>query len=363
MKRRIVFGLALFLTLTAAAFAQSDLQPLAVVKLNKSETITLKQLKTRVNFVQKQYDAYGIKLTAEQRKEVLESMIDEKLIVQAAAKEGMSITDSQVNTAFLNTFSQQLGRQVTESELESIVQQQAKMSLNDYLIQNTGMGTQDYKAYLKNQIICQQYAYAKKQAEIAAVSATDAEIRAQYELNKSQFIWNDMLKLFLVMVPKGNDSTAARALATQLRNQYNGAPATSADTITKDSRNGKSFQAGSLLVQKTAAQAQSLGWNYDKIIELFGKNVGYVSDVTETPTDFQFYVVQKMYAGKMLALSDVVQPETTVTVYDYIKQNLTAQKQTQYFSQAIQEIADSLDTATNVERKKTGADLTALLNW
>lgn len=362
MKRRLVFGLVAILT-AAAAFAQNDLQPLVIVKLNKSETITLKTLKTRVNFIQKQYDAYGVSLTAKERGEILESLIDEKLIVQAAAKENLAITDSQVTQAFLSTFSQQLGRNVTESELESLIQQQTKMSLNEYLLQNTGMGVADYKAYLKNQLIVQQYVYTKKQQEIAKVSATDKEIRDFYDLNKSSFIWNDMLKLYLVIVPKGNDATAARALCTQLRTQYNAAPSTAGDTISKDARNGKNFQAGTIIVQKTSAQAAQLGWDMNKIVELFGKSTGTVSEVNETATDFQFYAVQKKYDGKMLSLSDIVQPETTVTVYDYIKQNLTAQKQQQYFAQAAQEVADSLDTPANVERKKTGADLTNLLSW
>ena len=46
MKR---FAIALFaLFMSAAVFAQSDLQVLAVVKLNKNESITVKKLKTRV---------------------------------------------------------------------------------------------------------------------------------------------------------------------------------------------------------------------------------------------------------------------------------------------------------------------------
>ena len=71
----------------------------------------------------------------------------------------------------------------------------------------------------------------------------------------------------------------------------------------------------------------------------------------------------KKYDAKMLSLSDVVQPETTITVYDYIKQNLTAQKQNQYFALAAQQIAKELDTPENVERKKTGDALTKLLSW
>ena len=43
--KKLVFGLMSLLLLSASVFAQSDLQPLAVVKLNKNESITVKELK------------------------------------------------------------------------------------------------------------------------------------------------------------------------------------------------------------------------------------------------------------------------------------------------------------------------------
>ena len=101
----------------------------------------------------------------------------------------------------------------------------------------------------------------------------------------------------------------------------------------------------------------------DKLNELFGKSAGYLSEVTETASDFQFYAVLKRYDAKMLSISDVVQPETTVTVYDYLKRNITSQKQSQYFTEAAQEISKSLDIPSNVDRKKTGDALKKLLNW
>ena len=357
--KRLAIGFALLLSAVAGVFAQNDFQPLAVVKLNKSETITLKQLKTRANFVLTQYKPYGIKeLTSDQKKQILENLIDEKLITQAAAKEGMSVTDSQVTSAFLNTFNQH-GFFYFHSP---IIKQRTGLTLDGYLKENSGMGTAEYKAYLKNQLIAQQYVYTKKQNELQKVAATDDEIRNAYEMNKSTFVWNDMLKLFLVIVPAGDDKVAARALATDLRNQYvKDNKQGSKMKVSED--NGKKYRAGDLTVAKTAQQAQQLGWSYDKIIELFGKDIGFVSEITETDTDFQFYAVLKKFDAKMLALSDVVQPETTVTVYDYIKQNLTSQKQSQYFSESVQKIAEELDTPENVERKKTGDDLVKLLNW
>ena len=86
-----------------AVFAQSDLQVLAVVKLNKNESITLKQLRTRCDAYGKQI---GRALTVEERKQVLETIIDETLIVQAAVKAGVSVPDSYVDEYFTQAISQ-----------------------------------------------------------------------------------------------------------------------------------------------------------------------------------------------------------------------------------------------------------------
>lgn len=357
--KRVVLGIALLLS-TAALFAQNDLQPLAVVKLNKSETITLKQLRTRVDAYQKQTKSASF--TTDQKKEILDALIDEKLVVQSAQKEGLSITDSQVDTYFLNSLSQQVGQQVTEQQYADLVKQQTGMSFDDYLVTQVGMNVADYKAYLKNQLIAQQYIYSKKQDEIKKIAPTDDEVRSFFEMNKASFVQNDMMKIYLVIMPKGKDSVASRASITDIYNKYKN-KTTTGDQLKASADNGKLYQAGDLLIAKTSQHAQQLGMSYQNLLDLFTKNVGFISDISETDTDFQFYAILKKYDAKMLSLSDIVQPDTTVTVYDYIKQNLTQQKQSQFLTQAVQDLTKALDTPENVTRVKTGDDLTKLLNW
>lgn len=346
--------------LAIAGLAAQDMTPLAVVKYNKSETITLKQLKTRAAFVQKQYglDTFPV----DQRQTLLENMISEKLLIQAAARDNIAISDSQVDNSFLASFSQQLGKQITEAELSSIIKQQSGKTLDEYIMEMSGMSLADYKAYLKSQLLIQSYVTQKKQDELRAVQATDEEIRNAYEMNKSTFRWDEMMKLFLVMVPKGSNDMAARALCQDMRNQYVGDSKKSMEFV-NSAENGKSYQAGELLIAKTAQQAQILRWSEDKLRELFSKAEKYVSETTETSTDFQFYVVLKKYDAKLLSLSDLVQPETTITVYDFIKGNLSQQKQMQYFTTAAQDMAKELNTDSNVDRKKKGDALTKLLSW
>ena len=70
----------------------------------------------------------------------------------------------------------------------------------------------------------------------------------------------------------------------------------------------------------------------------------------------------KKYDAKMLAISDIVQPESTVTVYDYIRAQITQQKQMAFVQKAAQDMSKSLNVPENVEMKKSGAALDKLLD-
>ena len=359
MKR---FAIALFaLFMSAAVFAQSDLQVLAVVKLNKNESITVKKLKTRVEMYEKQR---GTALSVDDRKKVLDALIQEKLVLQAAQKAGVTLTDSAVEQMFLQQVSSQLlGRTVTQSELEEVVKQETNLSLDDFMKQQIGMSVEEYKTYLKNQTIVQQYIMRQRENELKAVAATDEEIRSFYELNKSSFVWTDMMKLFLVVVPKSNDGEAARVKADDLYKKLKEKKLSSNQITVESKKENSGFQSGEILINKNQTSAQQLGISYTDLISLFSNEKDYISNVSEFDTHFQFYMIIKKYDAKLLGLSDVVQPDSTTTVYDYIGSSLGQQKVMQYFTIAAQEIAEGLDKEENVERKKTGDALTKLLTW
>lgn len=363
--KRFAVSVVLLIGVVAVMYAQSDLQPLVNIKLNKSESITLKNLKTRVEAYEVQAALSGSKitLTAEQRKEVLDSMIDEKLIVQAATKAGYTVTDSQVNEYFMTNISSQVGQTLTEAQFIKLVEEQSSMGIDDYMKSQVGMSLADYKAYLKNQLITQQYILATNQEELAAISPTDAEVRSFYEMNKSSFVQNDILKLFLVVVPKGTDRDAANTKAVELYNDLKNKKQTFDQLKIKMKDASAGFQAGDMYISKTNQAAQQLGIDFTSLVDLFTNDAGFISTLNETDTDFQFYTIREKYSAKILALSDIVQPDTTVTVYEYIKTNLVQTKQQEYLVASVQKIADSLRTSENYQMLKSGDALTKLLSW
>ncbi len=361
MKRLLIL---VFVALYTFSFAigQSDLQPLATIKLNKTETITLKQLKDRVATYEKQTGLASF--TVEQKREILDSMIDEKLVVQAATKAGISVTDTMVDQAFLQSISAQVGTNITEAQFATIVKEQSGMSLDEYFQVQVGMDLDEYKDYFKSQLIAQQYVLSEKQAELQqSANVTDAEIRSFFEINKSSFVQNDIIKLFLVVVPKGSDSAAAKKLANDLHSELKSNDVTYDGLRLRMQQPNSGFQAGDMYLSKGTMAAQQLGMDYDTLLTLFSRNVGHFDDVTETQADFQFYVIQDKYDAKLLNLDDVVQPDTTVTVYEYIRSQLSQQKQAGAFASVIAEVTSSLRTSSNYQMLKTDSALNTLLDW
>jgi len=358
--KKIALALTMLFLATGAAFAQSDLQALAIVKLNKNETITLKQVKNRCNVYEKQLKK---PLTVEERKMVFDTLVEEKLMIQAAQKAGITIPDSYVDQYFIQGMSQSLGALVTEKELAEYVRKSQNKSLDEFLLEQTGMNVADYKGYLKNRLMMQQYVVQQCQAGLQKIVPTDEEIRIAYESNKSSFVWNDMVKALLVLVPKASNLDAERTKCNELLNKYKEKKLTSEQIVLQSQVEGSGYQAGEVLIPKTEASATGIKMSFQNLLTFFSFDEGYISDMEETDTDFRFIVLLKKYSAKMLSISDIVQPDTTVTVYDYIRQSLTQQKQTVYVASQTQEISKSLNTADNVELKKTGAALDKLLNW
>lgn len=358
--KKIILALFVLLATTAACFAQSDLQVLAVVKHNKSESITVKQLKSRCEIYEKQI---GKKLTPDERKQVLDSLIDEKLILQAAAKKGVTVADSNVNQYFLATMSQQVGAQVTEKELNDMVLQSQGITLDQLLSQQTGMNVAEYKNYLKNSLIINQYVVTEKREELQKVSATDQQIRQFYENNKTSFVWNDMIKMFVIAVPKGANAEDAKLKANELRGKLESKKLSGDQIAVQANSPDSGYQAGFLLIQKTEPYAAQLGMNYEHLLWLFDQKEDFITDVEDAGQEYTVIKIVGKYGAKMLSISDIVQPDTNVTVYDYIRGNLTQQLQMQALPLVASELSKELNTSDNVDLKKTGDALIKLLDW
>ena len=67
---------------------------------------------------------------------------------------------------------------------------------------------------------------------------------------------------------------------------------------------------------------------------------------------YQFYSIIEKYDAKLLGLSDIVRPGTTITVYNYIMQYLGQQQQMAY----LQKAANEISKAERSEERRVGKE-------
>jgi basic membrane protein len=359
--KRYLISCCMAIALSASVFAQTTLQPIAEVKLSARAPITLGQLKTRVSALEKEL---GRKMTVEERKQTLDGLINEKLIVQAAEKDGIKIMDSEVNNYFNEYVSSQLGKQVTEADFAQLIKENTNMSLDEYMKAQNGMTLAEFKNFLRTQLTAQAYVMQKKQKELQSIaSPSDDQIRSYYEVNKQSFVQPDTVQLFLAVAPKEDKASAAKKTIEDIQKKLTANTKATADIRIKSQEKNAGYQAGELFVSKTALAAEQLGIPMEELLKIFNMKSGEVSPVTETGTNYQCFVVLEKKDAKILGLSDVVEPGGNISLYEYIKKMVIMQRQNEALNNALVSVTNDLRKAENFTIFKTGADLDKALSW
>ena len=360
--KRIIVATLLVLFLCVGVFAQADLQVLAVVKLKGSEPITLGTLKSRVAMYEKQRG--GAKLSVAEKKEVLDSIIDEKLVLQAADKAGITVTDSQVDQAFQNYLSNMAGAPITEAQFDEMLQKQYNMTLESYVSTQSGMSLAEYKKQIKQQLIAQNYIVTQKRNELQVLSqVSHDEITRFYNNNQTKFVQPEIATLFMVLVPKGSDEAAAKKSADDLLASVKSGKLKKEAMIENTKKGETKYQAGYVYAARSDGIAQQLQMTQKEFDDLFDAKIDALSAVTETPEYYRFYSVAKKDSPKILTLNDIVQPNTTITVYKYIENQLALQKQNEALLQVTKDITTELREGGSLQINKSGEALDKLLNW
>lgn len=155
--RRIVFVVLFSSFCIAEAVAQIDLQPAAIVNLTRSTPITVRQLRTEVERMER---AAGRSLNEGERREVLDAMINEQLMLQAAERDRITVSENDVNQQINQMRTQMvsvIGRQPTDAEFATAVRNQ------------TGLEMPAFREQIRRQMIQQRFLVSRKQGVIDAI--------------------------------------------------------------------------------------------------------------------------------------------------------------------------------------------------
>ena len=334
MKKILFVFLAILLAIPG--FSQSQLQSAATVNLIRTEAITVGQLRTEVERLEK---ASNKTFSQAERLQVLDVMINERLVMQAAERDRVRVTDNEVNQQIQPIraqMAQQLGRQPTDAEFSQAVLAESGLDLNTF------------REQLRKQLIVQKYLVTQKGELINSITPpTEDEIMSEYLLRRAELFRPDTIRFTMIQVPFGDtaDSRAkAKTLAESLIREINNDPSKFDEVTARHLAPNSGFIAGDAgYLPRNAEARQVVGQEFLDVA--FNLRQGQVSRLIEGRQGFQIIKITENYSSRQLELSDGISFGNRVTVREYIGQFLFTQKQQIILAQASQELISELRTS------------------
>lgn len=346
--RRFMIVLALLAAGSGLLFAGLGIAtPAATVSLVKTAIIPT----TKLEALKAAYEAQGAKVSA---LEILQSLINEELLVQGAQKDGIALTEEQ-KTQLLDhqkaSIEQQVGQALTDEQFQQLLQAQA------------GMTVSEYKESLARQYAIQSFVTMRKQDMFrpAALLPDEKAVTSFFRKNASQFVNPEAVKVAVVLIHKTDSADQDAKNAATLKGAL--------DEI----KAGKlTFEkAVGLYSQDEASKSNSgqIGWLtidnedyrnlfgeefYDAVFDLDDGEIA--PEVIESNIGPCIVKVLMHTYFKVLGLDDPISPTESATVRQFIVDRLQQQKAAEIFQEATGQLLAELSKEAKIKIMYKEAD-------
>lgn len=321
----------------APARAQVLDKTVATVKLTKTENISQQQLDQQYSLLEKQT---GKTLTQDEKKEVLESIINDALVLQAAESGAspVSITEQQVDQAIAMQ-RQSLGTPISDADFRQWVKSQLGIEWNDF------------RKKIKNVLTQQQYIALKYSKELQDVQKpTEKNIQDFYDQYATNFTNPAMVRISHLFWDTRNAATQEARNAIQ-KKAFDTAAAINQKTALFDEYYKKSVDDASYIgedlgyIIRDPQSEKILGTEFlDKV---FSMSANQVSGAIVSKSGYHVVKVTDKRTPKLLQLADPILPGQKVTVKERINDILLNNNQQQKLLELIQtEVAELRKKAT-----------------
>jgi parvulin-like peptidyl-prolyl isomerase len=337
MKNKIGIFMLLFLLITTVTlFGETA----ATVNLIRDEIISVEELNSKVA----QYRAEAAKAGSTvpiTPLEVLDVMINDKLVLQGASRDGYMVNDVQVESLLKQQkeyLTQQTGQNITDAQFELAIKQSYGMTLTEF------------KKALKESTTVDNYVKATQSSILTNIAEpTEAQINEFYRANRAEFINPELVRLSHIFMPFTPETKASvkkemDTVARFLRyNTY-----TFEELVPKYSKDAESVVKGGdigWLAYDDENMKAALGADFfEKVFEL---NLGKPSGVLESKAGYHIVKITTHTDPKLLSITDRINPDSNTTVKQYIRQVLLNRSQQNAYLKAIDTLVASLrDEAT-----------------
>lgn len=356
---------------------QLDLQTVAKVTLTKTEVIFVKQLRLDVERRTKLQEMPPIG-DLELRRMVLDAMINERLVLQASERDGISLSNAEFDQR-LQMIRSSAGRPVTDQEFSEGIEKQYGMTFSVFqtylreellrqkyveqyitrtaekagsavsngeiekeiqqlrdemaaqagrqptteefneFVKRQGMDITTLREQIRKQLMVQNYLIS-----LAGGPPSEEDILSMYNRNKARFIRPDTISFDWIRIPFGANAeakTRAQSQADALARDINGKASVfnEKSAIAEAANNSGSARYIQLSAEDPRIQ-QVFGMGFiDKAMPL---EENAVSGVIETPQGFYIIKITRKYRQANLGLDDIYRWGAPTTVREVINSQL-----------------------------------------
>jgi len=330
--------ISLFVFTAIPGFSQDVLdQPLAIVKLYKTEVISVSKFQRTLEIFESDT---GQTFGPEEKRYLLDNMIYEILILQAAENEGIDISEDTVIQTAMNNLMAQTGMAVTREQYRQMVEQQ-------------GIPFDQYIDYARRQMIVETYVAQKKRANFEnAAEPTEQEIQLFFNNNSQDFINPTLIRVSHIFFPTHNvdaaelPSVQASAEAAYQKILSGMSFESVMETVPLDPNSV--IQHGDLGYAARGNQEVNMIFGENFMNRIFELNVGDIA-LLQSRVGYHVVKITDYRERTFLELDDKVSPVEDITVRDYIYNILLQNKMQMIFQQSYQEVIDELTEASEIQ--------------
>ncbi len=327
--KKILLILSIFIT--TSTFANNAFDPvIAQVKLTKTHLIKLGYVEEKMALAQKQV---GREFTVEEKDYILDSIISNELIKQAALRDGVIVTEDMI----MQMLKGQAGPGATDSQVKDAVIKQYQKPWEEVI------------DALIEQLTLQEFIKKAGAEDLKGLTkpATESEITTFYNNNKTKFVNPDMVRVnhvfFSTQGKNPEEITVAKKLADDSILLIKQGKKSFDDLVqdVSDDRNS-ALNGGELgfITRDDQNTVQLLGADF--IDSVFTTPMEGVHGVYQSNQGYHIVTITEKRSARILKLTDAINPSSGVTVEQYIQQNIQQQKVTQAFGQVTEKVIAEL---------------------
>jgi len=342
MKKTI--GIILFfIIILCQVYSEVIDKPVARIKLTKTEIIYLSEFKDII-------DSMEVKMkrpiSLKDRKVVLDKLIDEKLLIQAAKSENITVTKSEID-AKIKQIKQLLelqeGRKYTDAEFKERVLKQA-----------SGTTWDEFLEQVENSVIQEKYLMETKGADFQKVAKpSEEQIKDYYKKNRRIFVSPEMIKFKQIFILTKGVSDEKKKLYRQKADEiYNDLlKGGTFDNYSEVYVKGSTSKIGSIYIETWQIEEESLKVTYGENFfdDVFELAEGALSNVLESKVGLHIMKIIKKYPFKTLELDDKIPPQFVTTVREKIEEALKQKTEMEAYQDAYLQLVEELRKKADIK--------------